>query len=130
MRVVHQHVEMPQKIPSENASKVEIGCLQRLQVLHHNGMVCNRVRAGFQQVQIRKGSMRTETDTDDLCRALGLQVKFGCQRWIHDRELGACIQQKFVGAGMVNDYRHNNSGALYEVEGVDWRHFPGSVVLE
>ena len=54
VRVVHQHVEMPQKIPSDNASKVEIGCLQRLEVLHHNGMVCNRVRAGFQQVQIRK----------------------------------------------------------------------------
>jgi hypothetical protein len=108
---------MPQKIPAENASKVEIGCMKRLEVLHHNGMVCNRVRAGFQQLQIRKGSMCVETDTDDLCQALGLQVKFGCQRWIHDRGPIACIQQKFVRAGMVNDYRHNYSGTMDEVEG-------------
>ena len=80
-------------------------------------MVCNRVRAGFQQVQIRKGSMHLETGTGELCRALGLQVKFGCQRWIHDRGASACIQQKFVRAGMVNDYRQNYSGTLYEVEG-------------
>jgi hypothetical protein len=43
-------------------------------------------------------------------------VKFGCQQWIYHRELGACIHQKFMGAGMVNDYWHNYSGTLYEVE--------------
>ena len=80
VRVVHQHVEMAQKIPPDNAAKVEIGCLHRLEVVHHNGMVGNRVRAGFQQVQIRRGSLRTETGTDHLSRALGLQVKFGCQQ--------------------------------------------------
>jgi hypothetical protein len=60
--------------------------------------------------------MRTETDTDDLSRALGLQVKFGCQRWIHDRGPNACIQQKFVRAGMVNGHGHDYSGALDESE--------------
>ena len=54
VRVVHQHVEMPQKIPYDNDSKVEICCLQRLEVLNFDEMVRNRVRAGFQQVQIRK----------------------------------------------------------------------------
>ncbi len=117
VRVVHQHVEMPQKIPSDNASNLEIGCTQRLQVLHHNGMVGNRMRARFQQPQIRKGSIRTETHTDDLSRASDLQVKFGCQQWIHDRGRGACIHQKVIGAGMVNDHRHNYSRTLYEVEG-------------
>ena len=43
VRVVHQHVEMRQKIPPDNASKVEIGRLQRLEVVHHHGIVCNRV---------------------------------------------------------------------------------------
>ena len=117
MRVVHQHVEMPQKIPSDNAAKLEIGCTQRLKILHHNGMVGNRVRAGFHQLHIRKGSVPAETDTDDLSRALGLQVKFVCQRWIHHCGQGACIHQKVIGAGMVNDYRHNDSRTLYEVEG-------------
>jgi hypothetical protein len=48
---------------------------------------------------------------------LGFQVEFGCQQWIHDGVQGACIHQKVEGAGMVNDYRHNYSGTLYEVEG-------------
>ena len=39
MRVVHQHVEMRQKIPPDDASKVEIGRLQRLEVVHHHGIV-------------------------------------------------------------------------------------------
>jgi hypothetical protein len=38
---------------------------------------------------------------------MGLQVKVGRQRW---------IQQKFVRAGIVNDYWHNYSGTLYELE--------------
>jgi hypothetical protein len=54
VRVVQQHIEMPQKIPSDTSSKVEIGCPERFEVLHHNGMVCNRVGAGFQQVQVRE----------------------------------------------------------------------------
>src|ERR1700733_8801786 len=108
---------MLQKIPSDNASKVEIGRLERLKILHRNGMVYNRVRAGFQQVQIRKRSVRTEDGTDDFSQALELQVKFGCQQWIHYRKPSTCIQQKWVRAGMVNDYRHNYSGTLYEVEG-------------
>src|ERR1700740_165011 len=45
-----------------------------------------------------------------------LQVKFGCQRWIHDRGTSTCIHQKFVGAGTVNDYRHNYSGTLGEAK--------------
>ena len=43
VRIVHQHVEMPQKIPSDNAAKVEIGCLERLEVLHQNGIVDHRL---------------------------------------------------------------------------------------
>ena len=60
--------------------------------------------------------MRTETDTVHPDRALGLQVQFGCQQWIHYREPGACIHQKFVGAGMVDDYRQSYQGTLYEME--------------
>jgi hypothetical protein len=51
--------------------------------------------------------MRTETDTVYPYPALGLQVKFGCQQWIHYREPATCIHQKFVGAGMVDNNRHN-----------------------
>ena len=60
--------------------------------------------------------MRTETDTVDVSRPLGLQVKFGCQQWIHDRGPGTCIQQKWVGAGMVNDHWQNDSVTVDEVE--------------
>src|ERR1700687_6216886 len=72
--------------------------------------------------------MHTVRDTSELSRASGLQVKFGCQQRIHDRGPCARIHQKLIGAGMVDDHRHDNFGPLYEVEG-ETRDVSGAVRL-
>ncbi len=55
-----------------------------------------------------------KSDADDLSRVLTLQVKFGCQRWINHRDLGACVHEKVLRAGVVDHDRQNDLGALDE----------------
>jgi hypothetical protein len=52
------------------------GCLQSLQVYYRSDIVCNRLRAGFQQVDLCERSFLTRTDAYGLNHALSLQVKF------------------------------------------------------
>src|SRR5216683_5554756 len=101
VRVINEHVEMPQKVPAKNSANVGIGCLEMLKVLNDNQRVCYSVRASFEYVQVRERRTRAETDADEPCSALNLQVKFISQRRIDAGDLGACIYEKVVGAGMV-----------------------------
>src|SRR5216683_440289 len=116
VRVIKEHVEMPQKIPAKNSANVGIGCLEMLKVLNDNQRVCYSVRASFEYVQVRERRTRAETDADEPCSALDPQVKLGGQRGINRCDLGACIHQKVVRAGMVDRDRHNYLGALDEPE--------------
>src|SRR6266851_571700 len=116
VRVIKEHVEMPQKIPAKNSADVGIGCLEMLEVLNDNEGACYSVRASFEYVQARERRTRAETDADEPCSALDPQVKLSGQRRIDGGDLGTCIHQKVVRAGMVDRDGNNDLGALDEPE--------------
>jgi hypothetical protein len=116
VRVIDEHVEMPQKIPAENSANVRIGCVELFEVLNYNVWVCHRLRARFEQVQLRKRSTHVEADANKPGRALELQVKFSGQRRIDGGDLGAGVHQKVVWAGVVDNDRNKDLGALDEPE--------------
>jgi hypothetical protein len=66
---------------------------------------------------LREGSGCMKSDSCYHGRVLSLQMELGSQRGIDHRDLGASIQQKVVGAGMVNGYRHDHLVAVCETEG-------------
>jgi hypothetical protein len=107
---------MLQKVPTKNSANVRIDCLEMPKVLNDNERVCYSVRPSFKYVQVRKRRTRSQTDADKPGRALSPQAKFGGQRGIDRGDLGACIHQKVVWAGMVERDRHNYLRALDEPE--------------
>ena len=50
-------------------------------------------------------------------RVLRIQMELSSQGGIDHRDLGAGVQQKVVGAGMVDGYRHDHLVAVYKTEG-------------
>jgi len=116
MRVIDEHIEMPQKVPTKNSADVRIDCLEMLKVLNDNERVCYSVRASFEYVQVRERRTGAETDPDEPCCALNPQVKLSRQRRINGGDLGACIYVTVVWTGMVDRNRHNYLGALDEPE--------------
>ena len=129
VRVIDEHVEMSQKVTAKNSANVRIGCLEMPEVLNDNQRVCYSVRTSFEYVQVRKRRTRAETDADEPGRTLNLQVKFSGQRRIDDGDLGACIHQKVIRAGVVDRDRNNDLASAGRDGGVNWGHFPDSVVL-
>ena len=92
MRIVDQHVEVLEKILAENTLKVQIGGMEILQVINEYPLVGDGMGADFEQVELREGSRLTKSDACDHGRALSVQMKFGGQRGIDHRDLGAGIQ--------------------------------------
>jgi hypothetical protein len=95
---------------------VWIGCLEMFEALNNNQRVRYSMRASFEYFQVRKRRTRSETDADKPSRALSPQAKFSSQRGIDSCDLGACIHQKVVWAGMVDRDRHNYLRVLDEPE--------------
>ena len=91
MPVVDEHVEMPQKVTTENSANLRIGCVEIPKILNDNQRVCCGVRTNFKRVEVRKRRTCVETDTDQPGRAFNLQVKVGCQGGIDNGDLGASI---------------------------------------
>ena len=69
------------------------------------------------RVKLGEGSGCVKSGAGDLGRALSAQDGVSGQGGIDDRDLGAGIQQKVVGAGMVDGYGHDNLVAVDEMEG-------------
>jgi hypothetical protein len=107
---------MPQKVAAKNSANFRIGCVETPKVLNDNQRVCYGVRTSFEYVHVRKRRTRAETDADESCGALNPQVKFSGQRRIDDGDLGACIHQKVIRAGVVDCDRNNYLRTLEESE--------------
>ena len=115
--IVDQHVELAQKIFAEDTAKVEIDGMGILDVKHDYLLVGDRMGASFEQVELRDGSGCIKSDSCYLGRAQSIQMELSGQRAIDHCDLVAGIQQKVVGAGMVDGYRHDHLVAVCEMEG-------------
>ena len=96
---------------------MEIDGLGILDVKHEHLLVGDPTRADFEQVELREGSGCLKSDSCYHGRALSIQMEFNGQRGVDHRDLGAGIQQKVVGTGMVDGYRHDHLVAVCEMEG-------------
>ena len=88
-----------------------------LDVKHDYLLVGQRMGANFKHFELRDGSGCIKSDSCYRGRAQSIQMELSGQRWIDHRCLVAGIQQKVVGAGMVDGYRHDHLVAVCEVEG-------------
>src|SRR5258705_9358005 len=80
-------------------------------------MVGDSVGTSFEKVELCEGRGCVKSDSFYGRRALSIQMELSGQRGIEHRDLGAGIQQKVVGAGMVDGYRHDHLVAVCETEG-------------
>jgi hypothetical protein len=88
-----------------------------VQVIDEHPLVGYRVRAGFDQIELGKGSRLARSGAGDHDGALGTQMKFGGERRIDHCDLGTAIQLKVVGAGVVDGNRQDDLVAVDEAEG-------------
>ena len=51
---------------------------------------------------------------DDSGRALNLQIERFCPRRIHGRDLGSCVNEKVVGAAVIDGDRNDNLNVFDE----------------
>jgi hypothetical protein len=116
--IVDQHIEFAEKILAEDtAKKVEIDGMGILEVKHEYLLAGDRMGADFEQVELREGSGCKKSDSCYPGRALSIQMELSSQGRIHHRHLGAGVQQKVVGAGMVYGYLHDHLVAVCVMEG-------------
>src|SRR5260370_2380230 len=116
--IVDQHIEFAEKILAEDtAKKVEIDGMGILEVKHEYLLIGDGMGADFEQVELREGSGCKKSDSCYPGRALSIQMELSSQGWIDHRHLGAGVQQKVVGAGMVYGYLHDHLVAVYKTEG-------------
>ena len=118
MSILDQHIEFAEKILAEDtAKKVEIDGMGILEVKHEYLLVGDGMGADFEQVELRDGSGCKKSDSCYPGRALSIQMELSSQGGIDHRHLGAGVQQKVVGAGMVYGYRHDHLVTVCEMEG-------------
>jgi hypothetical protein len=115
--IVDQYIELAQKIFAENAAKVEIDGMGIPDVKHEYLLAGDRMGADFEQVELREGCRSIESDSCYHGRVLSIQMELSGQRRIDHRDLGSGVQQKVVGAGVVDGYRHDHLVAVCETEG-------------
>src|SRR5260370_9820859 len=115
--IVDHHIELAQKIFAEDSAKMEIDGLGILDVKHEYLLVGDRMGAGFEQVELREGSGCLKCGSCYDGRALRIQVELSGQRGVDHRHLGAGIQDKVRGAGVVDGYHHNHLVPVCETAG-------------
>src|SRR5260370_32677206 len=116
--IVDQHIEFAEEILAEDTpKKVEIDGMGVLEVKHEYLLIGDGMGANFKQVELRDGSGFEKSDSCYPGRALSIQMELSSQVGIDHRHLGAGVQQKVVGAGMVDGYRHDHLVTVCEMEG-------------
>src|SRR5258705_5933922 len=88
-----------------------------LKVKHEYLLIGHGMGADFEQVELREGSGCKKSDSCYPGRALSNQMELSRQGGIDHRHLGAGVQQKVVGTGMVYGYLHDHPVAVYKTEG-------------
>jgi hypothetical protein len=115
--IVDQHIEFAEKILTEDTAKeAEIDGMGILEVKHEYLLIGDGMEADFEQVELREGSGCKKSDSYYPGRALSIQMELSSQGGIDDRHLGAGVQQKVVGAGMVYGYLHDHLVTVCEME--------------
>src|SRR5881275_1672818 len=118
MIIVDQHIEFAEKILAEHTAEgVEIDGMGILEVKHEYLLIGDGMGADFEQVELREGSGCKKSHSCYPGRALSIQMKLSSQGGIDHRHVGAGVQQKVVGTGMVYGYRHDHLVAVYKTEG-------------
>jgi hypothetical protein len=115
--IVDEHVEMAKKVGPQNSTDVHVGSQGIVELRNKNLVMGYGKGAHFNQLQLRKGSLRWEAYGEHSSLAPALQLKFSSQGWIDRRDLCPGVHQKVIRPGVVDCDRNNYLRTLDETEG-------------
>ena len=99
VRVVHQHVEMPQKSPPIIPRRWRSAVRRGLTSSTTTGWFAIECEPASSKSRYANEACVLKPTPSTPIKPWVFKVKFGCQQSIHYREAGTVIHQKFVGAG-------------------------------
>src|SRR5450631_3144289 len=117
VRIVDQHIELLEKVLAKNTLDVEASDLEIVEVIDEHFLVGDGVRASFEPVEAGEGSRGLGTDACYFGLPLCGEMEFGGQGGFDHRYLCAGVEEKAVGAGVVDGHGDNNVVVVDETEG-------------
>jgi len=117
VRIVDQHVEILQEVLAEDAANGKARGLEIAQFVHKHVLVDDGMGTGFEQVNLRVGNRCLKSHACDPGSSVNIQMKFRGQGGVDFRRLRAGVQEKVVGACVIDGDGQNYLVVVDEAEG-------------